>query len=248
MPRDHPGQNYTMKTLIISPTYNEKKNIKALVAQVLDLNPDYHLLIIDDNSPDGTASAVKELQTEYANLILVERPGKAGLGTAYIYGFKWALERDYEAVVQMDADLSHDPGDVPRLVKQLEAHDLVIGSRYIHGVSVVNWPIRRLILSYGANLYSSIVTGMPLKDSTGGFKAWRREVLETVQLDQVRSQGYSFQIEMNFRTWRRGFTIIEEPIIFTDRTIGESKMSKTIMYEAIWMVWRLRIWKIFGWI
>ena len=248
MPRDHPGQNYTMKTLIISPTYNEKKNIKALVAQVLDLNPDYHLLIIDDNSPDGTASAVKELQTEYTNLHLEERPGKAGLGTAYIYGFKWALERDYEAVVQMDADLSHDPGDVLRLVKQLEAHDLVIGSRYIHGVSVVNWPIRRLILSYGANLYSSIVTGMPLKDSTGGFKAWRREVLETVQLDQVRSQGYSFQIEMNFRTWRRGFTIIEEPIIFTDRTIGESKMSKTIMYEAIWMVWRLRIWKIFGWI
>ena len=237
-----------MKTLIISPTYNEKKNIKALVAQVLDLNPDYHLLIIDDNSPDGTASAVKELQTEYTNLHLEERPGKAGLGTAYIYGFKWALERDYEAVVQMDADLSHDPGDVPRLVKQLEAHDLVIGSRYIHGVSVVNWPIRRLILSYGANLYSSIVTGMPLKDSTGGFKAWRREVLKTVQLDQVRSQGYSFQIEMNFRTWRRGFTIIEEPIIFTDRTIGESKMSKTIMYEAIWMVWRLRIWKIFGWI
>ncbi|MDP6820195.1 MAG: polyprenol monophosphomannose synthase [Candidatus Marinimicrobia bacterium] len=248
MPRDHPGQNYAMKTLIISPTYNEKKNIKALVAQVLDLNPDYHLLIIDDNSPDGTASAVKELQTEYTNLHLEERPGKAGLGTAYIYGFKWALERDYEAVVQMDADLSHDPGDVLRLVKQLETHDLVIGSRYIHGVSVVNWPIRRLILSYGANLYSSIVTGMPLKDSTGGFKAWRREVLETVQLDQVRSQGYSFQIEMNFRTWRRGFTIIEEPIIFTDRTIGESKMSKTIMYEAIWMVWRLRIWKIFGWI
>ena len=237
-----------MKTLIISPTYNEKKNIKALVAQVLDLNPDYHLLIIDDNSPDGTASAVKELQTEYTNLHLEERPGKAGLGTAYIYGFKWALERDYEAVVQMDADLSHDPGDVPRLVKQLEAHDLVIGSRYIHGVSVVNWPIRRLILSYGANLYSSIVTGMPLKDSTGGFKAWRREVLETVQLDQVRSQGYSFQIEMNFRTWCQEFTIIEEPIIFTDRTIGESKMSKTIMYEAIWMVWRLRIWKIFGWI
>ena len=139
MPRDHPGQNYAMKTLIISPTYNEKKNIKALVAQVLDLNPDYHLLIIDDNSPDGTASAVKELQTEYTNLHLEERPGKAGLGTAYIYGFKWALERDYEAVVQMDADLSHDPGDVLRLVKQLEAHDLVIGSRYIHGVSVVNW-------------------------------------------------------------------------------------------------------------
>ena len=237
-----------MKTLVISPTYNEKKNIKALVEQVLDPNPDYHLLVIDDNSPDGTASAVKELQTKYTNLHLEERPGKAGLGAAYIYGFKWALERDYEAVVQMDADLSHDPGDVPRLVKQLEAHDLVIGSRYIHGVSVVNWPIRRLILSYGANLYSSIVTGMPLKDSTGGFKAWRREVLEAIQLDQIRSQGYSFQIEMNFRTWRRGFTIIEEPIIFADRTIGESKMSKTIMYEATWMVWRLRIWKIFGWI
>ena len=246
MPTIHSGQNFKMKTLVISPTYNEKKNIESLVEQILGANPDYHLLVIDDNSPDGTARVVKELQTEYANLHLEERPGKAGLGTAYIYGFKWALERDYEAVVQMDADLSHDPGDVPRLVKQLEAHDLVIGSRYIHGVSVVNWPIRRLILSYGANLYSSIVTGMPLKDSTGGFKAWRREILETIQLDQVRSQGYSFQIEMNFRTWFRGFTIIEEPIIFADRTIGESKMSKTIMYEAIWMVWRLRIWKIFG--
>ena len=237
-----------MKTLIISPTYNERKNIKLLANMVLGDSPDFDLLIVDDNSPDGTSEKVKELQSQFKNLHLETREKKSGLGTACIYGFKWALERDYEAVVQMDADLSHDPSDVPRLVKQLEAHDLVIGSRYIHGVSVVNWPIRRLILSYGANLYSSIVTGMPLKDSTGGFKAWRREVLETVQLDQVRSQGYSFQIEMNFRTWRRGFTIIEEPIIFTDRTIGESKMSKTIMYEAIWMVWRLRIWKIFGWI
>ena len=235
-----------MKTLVISPTYNEKKNIELLVEKVLGPNPEYHLLIIDDNSPDGTANSVKELQTNYANLHLEERSKKSGLGTAYIFGFKWALKRGYEAIVQMDADLSHDPGDIPILVKQLESYDLVIGSRYIQGVSVVNWPIRRLILSYGANLYSSIVTGMPFKDSTGGFKAWRSEVLEALKLDKVRSQGYSFQIEMNFRAWNRKFNIVEEPIIFVDRTIGESKMSNRIMYEAIWMVWRLRFWKIFG--
>ena len=236
-----------MKTLVISPTYNEKKNIESLVEQILGANPDYHLLVIDDNSPDGTGNRVKELQNDYTNLYLKVRPRKAGLGTAYIYGFKWALKQGYEAIVQIDADLSHDPSDIPRLVKRLETHDLVIGSRYIYGVSVVNWPIRRLILSYGANLYSSIVTGMGLKDSTGGFKAWRCKVLEALQLDQVRSQGYSFQIEMNFRAWRSGFNIIEEPIIFVDRTIGESKMSKAIMFEAIWIPWRLRIWKIFGW-
>ena len=235
-----------MKTLVISPTYNEKKNIESLVEKVLGPNSDYHMLIIDDNSPDGTANSVKELQTNYANLHLEERSKKSGLGTAYIFGFKWALKRGYEAIVQMDADLSHDPGDIPRLVNKLETYDLVIGSRYIQGVSVVNWPIRRLILSYGANLYSSIVTGMPFKDSTGGFKAWRSEVLEALKLDKVRSQGYSFQIEMNFRAWNKKFNIVEEPIIFVDRTIGESKMSNRIMYEAIWMVWRLRIWKIFG--
>ena len=237
-----------MKTLIISPTYNEIKNIKSLVKQVFDLDPGYHLLIVDDNSPDGTALKVKELQSAYPNLHLEERPGKAGLGTAYLFGFKWALENNYDHIVQMDADLSHDPNDVPRLVSRLKDHDLVIGSRYVNGVSVVNWPIRRLILSYGANMYSRFITGMPINDGTGGFKAWRGTLLNDIELKKVRSQGYSFQIEMNFRSWRLGARIKEEPIIFVDRTIGESKMSKSIMYEAIWMVWRLRIWKIFGWI
>ena len=237
-----------MKTLIISPTYNEIKNIKSLVKQVFDLDPGYHLLIVDDNSPDGTALKVKELQSTYPNLHLEERPGKAGLGTAYLFGFKWALENNYDHIVQMDADLSHDPNDVPILVSRLKEHDLVIGSRYVNGVSVVNWPIRRLILSYGANMYSRFITGMPINDGTGGFKAWRGTLLNDIELKKVRSQGYSFQIEMNFRSWRLGARIKEEPIIFVDRTIGESKMSKSIMYEAIWMVWRLRIWKIFGWI
>jgi len=237
-----------MKTLIISPTYNEIKNIKSLVKQVFDLDPGYHLLIVDDNSPDGTALKVKELQSTYPNLHLEERPGKAGLGTAYLFGFKWALENNYDHIVQMDADLSHDPNDVPILVSRLKDHDLVIGSRYVNGVSVVNWPIRRLILSYGANMYSRFITGMPINDGTGGFKAWRGTLLNDIELKKVRSQGYSFQIEMNFRSWRLGARIKEEPIIFVDRTIGESKMSKSIMYEAIWMVWRLRIWKIFGWI
>ena len=237
-----------MKTLVISPTYNERKNIKSLVEQVLGPNPDYHLLVVDDNSPDKTAEKVKELQQLYPNLHLEERPGKAGLGTAYLFGFQWALDRHFEAIVQMDADLSHDPKDVPRLVAELENHDLVIGSRYVEGVSVVNWPIRRLILSYSANLYSRIITGMPINDATGGFKAWRGSLLDIIRLEKVRSQGYSFQIEMNFRAWRLEASIKEETIVFMDRTIGESKMSKSIMYEAIWMVWRLRIWKLFGWI
>ena len=167
-----------MKTLVISPTYNERKNIQSLVEQVLGPNPDYHLLVVDDNSPDKTAEKVKALQQLYPNLHLEERPEKSGLGTAYLFGFQWALDRHFEAIVQIDADLSHDPKDVPRLVAELEKHDLVIGSRYVEGVSVVNWPIRRLILSYGANLYSRIITGMPINDATGGFKAWRGSLLD----------------------------------------------------------------------
>ena len=235
-----------MTTIVISPTYNECKNIQSLIELILGKYPEFHLLIVDDSSPDGTANKVKELQADYPNLHLEERPTKDGLGTAYIYGFKWAIEREYDRIVQMDADLSHDPNDVPRLVNLLDEHDLIVGSRYVEGVSVVNWPIRRLMLSYGANLYSRVITGMPIKDSTGGFKAWRREVLEELDLNAVRSQGYSFQIEMNFRTWCKGFRIKEVPIIFVDRTIGESKMSKNIVYEAIFMVWRLRIWKYFN--
>ena len=237
-----------MRTLIISPTYNERKNIQSLIEQVFDLDSTYHLLIIDDNSPDGTAKKVEELQKEHSNLHLEIRPGKAGLGTAYLYGFQWALDKGYDSIVQIDADLSHDPNDIPKLLANLSNHELVIGSRYVEGVSVVNWPIRRLILSYGANYYSRFITGMPINDGTGGFKAWSASLLDKIKLNEVKSQGYSFQIEMNFRAWRLGASIKEEPIIFVDRTIGESKMSSTIMYEAIWMVWRLRIWKLFGWI
>ncbi len=236
-----------MKTLIISPTYNESKNIRTLIQHIFSLHGEYHLLIIDDNSPDGTGSIVNELQQRYPNLHLEVREKKSGLGTAYIHGFKWALERDYDAVIQMDADMSHDPMEIPAMTDLLKKHDLVIGSRYHGGVSVVNWPIRRLVLSYGANLYSRVVTGMPLHDATGGYKAWHRSVLEAIDLDGVRSQGYSFQIEMNFRAWTKKFDIVEHPIIFVDRTVGESKMNKTIMFEAIVMVWRLRIWRIFGW-
>ena len=236
-----------MKTLIISPTYNERKNIKQLVNMVIGENPELHLLIVDDNSPDGTSEKVKKLQTEYKNLFLETRPKKSGLGTAYIFGFKWALEKKYDNIIQMDADLSHNPKDLPRMVDNLQKYDLIIGSRYINGISVVNWPLRRLMLSYGANAYSRVITGMPIMDGTGGFKAWRSSVLSSIDLDSVKSQGYSFQIEMNFRAWVKKFNIKEIPIIFSDRTIGQSKMSKTIVYEAIFMVWRLRIWKIFKW-
>jgi dolichol-phosphate mannosyltransferase len=236
-----------MKTLIISPTYNESKNIASLVEHVFTLDENYHLLIVDDNSPDGTADHVEKFQQRYKNLHLAKRPGKAGLGTAYKFGFKWALERDYDIIVQMDADGSHDANEIPSMIRGLEKDDLIIGSRYVNGGSVVNWPIRRLILSYGANVYSRVITGLPVKDATGGFKSWKREVLASIDIDSVKSQGYSFQIEMNFRAWQKGFSINEHPIIFIDRTVGESKMSKAIMIEAIFMVWRLRIWKIFGW-
>ena len=237
-----------MKILIISPTYNEIKNIESLVQKIFNINMDYHLLIIDDNSPDGTSNKVNDLMKEFPNLFLEKRTSKKGLGTAYILGFQWALEKKYDVIVQMDADLSHDPRDLPILISGLTNNDLIIGSRYKEGVSVVNWPIRRLMLSYGANLYTRLITGMPINDSTGGFKAWKSEILNKIDFKMVRSQGYSFQIEMNFRAWNLGARIKEEPIIFVDRTIGESKMSKKIMYEAIWMVWRLRIWKTFGWI
>ena len=236
-----------MKTLIISPTYNEHKNIAILVEHLFRIDPDYHLLIVDDSSPDGTGDIVRDLQKKYPNLYLEVRAKKDGLGRAYIHGFHWALSRNYDAIVQMDADMSHDPMEIPAMLAHLNNHDLVIGSRYIRGVSVVNWPIRRLVLSYGANLYSRIATGMPIKDATGGYKAWSRKVLASIDLDNVKSSGYSFQIEMNFRAWIKGYSLKEHAIIFIDRTIGESKMSRSIMFEAVWMVWRLRIWRIFGW-
>ena len=227
--------------------YNEKKNISSHIENIFSIDENYHILIIDDNSPDGTANIVKELQLKYKNLFLEERPGKAGLGTAYKYAFNWALKKKYDNIIQMDADLSHDPKEIKEMVRLLNNYDLIIGSRYIDGVSVVHWPIKRLILSYSANVYARIVTGLPIKDSTGGFKAWKRKVIDSIDINDVKSQGYSFQIEMNWRAWQKKFSIFEHPIIFADRTIGESKMSKKIMFEAIIVIWRMRIWKLFGW-
>ena len=211
-----------------------------MVETVFKIDPNYHLLIVDDNSPDGTADLVENLQKKYNNLHLEKRPGKAGLGTAYCFGFKCAIKQNFDIIIQMDADLSHDPIEIPTMIKLLENDDFIIGSRYCDGISVVRWPIRRLLLSYFANVYSKIITGMRISDATGGFKAWKREVLESINLDTVHSQGYSFQIEMNFKAWKNGFRFSEHPIIFVDRTIGESKMSKQIVWEAVFMVWRLR--------
>jgi dolichol-phosphate mannosyltransferase len=229
-----------MKVLIVSPTYNESKNISKLIKNIFATDPSYHILIVDDNSPDGTAAIVEEIQKDNPNVNLAKRPGKAGLGSAYCYGFTWAIKQKYDIIVQMDADLSHNPEDIPDMIKKLNDNDLVIGSRYADGISVVRWPLRRLVLSYGANVYSRIVTGISVCDLTGGFKVWRRQVLENIELETIKSQGYSFQIEMNYRTKKKGYRVIEHPIIFIDRTIGESKMSKFVMFEAMYMVWRLR--------
>ena len=236
-----------MKSIIISPTYNESKNVATLIRTVFDRNPGIHLLIIDDSSPDGTGQIVSDLQKNHPNLHLETRKVKDGLGKAYLFGFQWALKRKYDTIIQMDADMSHHPKEIPLMIELLKNNDLVIGSRYINGISVINWPLKRLFLSYGASVYTRVITGMPIKDATGGFKVWKASTLSAIDLNGVRSSGYSFQIEMNFRTWRKGYKLVEHPIIFIDRTVGESKMSKSIMLEAVWMVWRLRIWKIFRW-
>jgi dolichol-phosphate mannosyltransferase len=202
---------------------------------------------VDDGSPDGTGAIVDEVAEHDPRVHALHRPRKMGLGTAYLAGFRWALERDFEFVFEMDADFSHDPNHLPVFLDSADDADLVLGSRYRQGkVTVVNWPISRLILSYSANLYARAVTGLPLFDGTGGFKCFRRRVLEAIPLDEVRSNGYAFQIEMSFRAWRRGFRIVEIPIVFVDRTEGQSKMSRRIVWEAIWMVWRLRWWSITG--
>jgi len=231
-----------MRSLVIIPTYNEKENIKIVIEKLRALKIDLDILIIDDNSPDSTAAIVRETQKTMPNLHLIERPGKLGLGTAYVMGFKWALERDYQYILEMDADLSHNPEDVPRLIGECEkGSDLVIGSRYCKGVNVINWPIKRLILSYGANKYTRIVTGLPIKDATAGFKCFHRRVLAEIDLTRLKSSGYSFQIEMNFRAWKKGFKVTEIPIIFIERSEGKSKMSRGIVYEAVFMVWKLKI-------
>ncbi len=235
------------RALVITPTYNERANIPTLIARVLAQDPRIECLFVDDNSPDGTGDLIEEIASANPRVHLLRRPKKMGLGTAYRDGFRWALERDYELIFEMDADFSHDPDHLPAFLKASESADFVLGSRYLDGkVTVVNWPMSRLILSYGANIYARIVTGMKLWDATGGFKCFHRRVLAAINLDDVRSNGYAFQIEMSFRAMRRGFKPVEIPIVFADRTEGESKMSGHIVREAIFMVWRLRWWALTG--
>ncbi len=236
-----------MKTLVIIPTYNERENIREIVDAALAVDENIEVLVVDDNSPDGSAELVERHPSKGERVHLLSRPGKMGLGSAYIAGFQWALARpEIVHVCEMDADFSHNPEDIARFLHEIKDHDLVLGSRYLEGVTVVNWPLRRLILSLGANIYTRIVTGLPVHDATGGFKCFRREVLEAIPLERIRSDGYSFQIEMNYQAWRRGFRIHEIPIVFTDRRVGVSKMNKRIIWEAVWMVWRLRFAKLRG--
>jgi len=235
------------RALVIVPTYNEKANIERIIATTLAQDPRLEMLIVDDNSPDGTGQIVDALADCDSRVHALHRPGKQGLGTAYVAGFRWALERDYAYVFEMDADFSHDPAHLTDFLRAIQDADLVLGSRYRKGrVTVVNWPMSRLILSYFANMYARVVTGLALDDSTGGYKCFRRSVLEAIDLSAVRSNGYAFQIEMSFRAWKKGFKIVEIPIVFVDRTEGTSKMSKRIVREAVGMVWRLRWWSITG--
>lgn len=229
--------------LVVIPTYNEKENVNKIIHAIFDLNEDFHILVIDDNSPDGTAAIVRSLQPVFpGRLFLEERKGKLGLGTAYIHGFKWAIARDYRYIFEMDADFSHHPADLSRLYRACrdEGADLAIGSRYVKGGGVVNWPGNRIALSRGASLYTRIITWMPVKDPTAGFMCYRKEVLETINLDEIRFVGYAFQIEMKFAAWKLGFRVREVPIIFQDRTEGSSKMNKGIVKEGILGVIKLR--------
>ena len=236
-----------MKSLVIIPTYNERDNITAIINAIRALHiSDLHVLVVDDGSPDGTGDLVEAMTRLYQDVFLLERQGKLGLGTAYVAGFKYAIEHGYDRILEMDADFSHDPQDLTKLLAGSEKYDITVGSRYVNGVNVVNWPLSRLLLSMGASFYTRIVTGLPLHDCTAGFVCYRRKVLETLDLDRIQSDGYSFQIEMKFKAWKKGFTLGEVPIIFIDRRKGESKMSKQIVYEAYWMVWKLRLQSIFG--
>jgi dolichol-phosphate mannosyltransferase len=235
------------RALVIVPTYNERENVRRLVETVLLQDSRIDILVVDDGSPDGTGELVDQIAAFNPRVSALHRPRKLGLGTAYIAGFRWALERDYALVLEMDADFSHDPAHLPQFLAAAEDADLVLGSRYQQGrVTVVNWPINRLILSYCANVYARRVTGLPVWDATGGFKCFRRSVLESIDFDHVKSNGYAFQIEMSFRAWRKQCRIVEIPIVFVDRTEGTSKMSKSIVREAVWMVWRLRWWAMRG--
>ena len=231
-------------SLIIIPTYNEKENIEKIIRKIFSLEKSFHILIVDDGSPDGTGNIVKDLQTEFAEkLHIEERTGKLGLGTAYIHGFKWALKRDYQFIFEMDADFSHDPNDLIRLynANAIEGGELAIGSRYVSGVNIVNWPMMRLLMSFFASKYVKIITGMPIHDSTAGFKCYKRKVLETINFDKIQFVGYAFQIEMKFKAWKYGFNVVEVPVIFTDRTEGTSKMSGGIFFEAVLGVIQMKV-------
>jgi dolichol-phosphate mannosyltransferase len=235
------------RALVIVPTYNERFNIARLIPAILAQDPSLEVLVVDDGSPDGTGAIVDGIAANNSRVHVIHRAAKLGLGTAYIAGFRWALERKYDLVFEMDADFSHNPERLPEFLEAIRESDVVLGSRYQNGhVNVVNWPMSRLFLSYAANIYARFVTGLPIFDTTGGFKCFRRNVLESIDLNSVKSNGYAFQIEMSYRAWKRGFQLFEIPIIFVDRTEGVSKMSKKIVREAIWMVWRLRWWSLTG--
>jgi dolichol-phosphate mannosyltransferase len=235
------------RLLVVVPTYNERANLPLVVPAILQQDPRIDVLVVDDNSPDGTGQLADELAAATSRVHVLHRPNKSGLGKAYLAGFEWALTKGYDLIFEMDADFSHDPKFLGDFVRAAANADLVIGSRYRAGVvNVINWPISRLLLSIGANQYARWITGLPLADSTGGFKCFRREVLEAIDFEKVRSNGYAFQIEMSFRAWKKGFRLVEVPIVFTDRVEGQSKMNKRIVREAIWMVWWLRLQSMIG--
>ena len=229
----------SQKALVIVPTYNERDNLPPLIERLMKLPVPVEVLVVDDNSPDGTGQLADEIAAKNPQVKVLHRQEKNGLGRAYIAGFKWALERDYEFIFEMDGDFSHNPDDVPSFLKAAQDADLVIGSRYRDGIRVINWPLKRLMLSMGAGKYVRLITGMPISDPTGGYKCFRRKTLMALDLDAIRSNGYSFQIEMSHKIWRQGLRIAEVPIVFTDRFVGTSKMSRKIVYEALFMVWRL---------
>jgi dolichol-phosphate mannosyltransferase len=228
------------QTLVVIPTFNEAQNIARLIPEILRQSEPLDVLVVDDNSPDGTARIVRAMREGNPRVHLLERPGKMGLGTAYVAGFRFALERDYEFIFEMDADFSHDPNEIPNFLAAAASADLVLGSRYTGGVRILNWPIQRLLLSYFANIYTRFMTGLRIDDATGGFKCFRRRVLAAIDLDRVTSNGYAFQIEMSYKAWKKGFRIAEVPIVFLDRQKGSSKMSKQIVREAFFMLWKLR--------
>lgn len=234
-----------MKSIVCIPTYNESDNILRIIDAIHDVVADLHVLVIDDGSPDGTAKLVRQRMSTDDRIHIIERSGKLGLGTAYCAGFAEALRLGYDRILQMDADFSHDPKELPRFLEAAESYDLIIGSRYVSGVNVINWPMSRLLLSWFANVYTRTITRMPIADATGGFKCFRSDVLSKIDLSAIRSNGYAFQIEMNYRAWRLGARITELPIIFVDRVSGESKMSKNIVYEAAWLVWKMKLITIF---